>query len=915
MKSFCKELVSLFATALLICCAGSNSSSEKNTEPKRQALIKAGTPAADSLEARLPTFAQTTFKKTFDSIPGEYYYVIQNNQIDSLFKLERNTYKPIASIAYDSLGGQDNYDLKMGKTFYSVKDGNLSYSFEGEMVADKTGELEPKKGISKKYNLNGNPETEVHYSDIDKIELVRTYHDNGQIEFEKKGTITRDNGNFVLSTGEKKQFNENGLLVAQIIVKPDSSFTRKEWNNEGTLIKDVDFPKTFKEYWDNGSLKMDMKGKLAWGNLGAVVVDSGIANAYFESGKLYIHEVHKSKFEFIATSWNESGNIIKETDYPHHIKEYWDNGKIKTTATGILYMDSNGNFQTDSGRSELYFESGKLQQQNDWKNKTAIASKQWNEEGILVIDLEFPKYIKEYWNNGNLKAKMEGELYTNDNGNFSLINGLREIYFENGKINEISEWKDKAPITCKIWNKNGILKTDYNINKEYKTYWDNGNLETKATGFLYRDFDNNYKVDSGTSEIYYENGKKNEQNKWKNKHLISHKKWNEKGKLLKESSGDALGQPIFDKEWNENGILIKDLKFPIYFHEFYDNGKPKANLTGALYPGDNNSIQLDSGIFTGFYENGKMSEQTVWKDKSPIFHKKWDTTGILVTEFDLSKEYKSYWDNGTLKEIKKGILYVDDQKLIQLDSGLSEKYYESGKIFEQCYWKNKQYIACKNWDENGILKMEFDFPKTMKTYWDNGKLENEATGILYKGEQDVILLDSGLHVSYSESGKKITQTHWKNKKEIASKKWNEIGILTLDFSFPKYLKSYSHNGDIEIEMVGTLFYNDQGDIKIQDGFRKEYYENKKMGLHQIYKNKKLISKKEWSEDGALLLVAEMPNSYKEYYENGKLKQEVTGKLVEEDGSFKIKDGIFKEYDQNGNIIDSATFKNFHRISD
>ena len=109
---------------------------------------------------------------------------------------------------------------------------------------------------------------------------------------------------------------------------------------------------------------------------------------------------------------------------------------------------------------------------------------------------------------------------------------------------------------------------------------------------------------------------------------------------------------------------------------------------------------------------------------------------------------------------------------------------------EQCYWKNKQYIACKNWDENGILKMEFDFPKTMKTYWDNGKLENEATGILYKGEQDVILLDSGLHVSYSESGKKITQTHWKNKKEIASKKWNEIGILTLDFSFPKYLKSY-----------------------------------------------------------------------------------------------------------------------------
>lgn len=915
MKSFCKELVPLFAATLLICCAGSNSSSEKNNEPKRQALIKAGTPAADSLEVKLPTFAQTTFKKTFDSIPGEYYYFVQNNQIDSLFKLESGTYKPIASIAYDSLDGQDNYNLKMGKTFYSVKDGNLSYSFEGEMVADKTGELEPKKGISKKYNLNGNPETEVRYSDVDKIELVRTYYDNGQIEFEKKGTITRDNRDFVLLTGEQKQFNESGLLVAQFILKSDSSFTRKEWNDKGTLIKDIDFPKTFKEYWDNGSLKMDMKGKLAWGNLGAVVVDSGIVNAYFESGKLYIHEVHKSKFEFIATSWNESGNIIKEIDYPHHIKEYWDNGKIKTTATGILYMDSNGNFQTDSGRSELYFESGKLQQQNDWKNKTAIASKQWNEEGILVIDLEFPKYIKEYWDNGNLKAKMEGELYTNDNGNFSLINGLREIYFENGKINEISEWKDKAPITCKIWNKNGILKTDYNINKEYKTYWDNGNLETKATGLLYKNSENNYKVDTGISEIYYENGKKNEQNEWKNKHLISHKIWNEKGKLINESYGDSLGQLIFEKSWNDNGILIKDFRFPTYFHEFYDNGKPKTSLTGTLYLDDNNLFQVDSGTSTFFYENGKMNEQNVWKNKSPILHKKWNATGTLVTEFDSSKEYKSYWDNGTLKEIKKGILYVDDQKHLQLDSGLSEKYYESGKIFEQCYWKNKQYIACKNWDENGILKMEVDFPKKMKKYWDNGKLKNEATGILYKGGQDVILLDSGLHVSYSESGKKITQTHWKNKQAVASKEWNEIGILTFDFSFPKYMKSYSHSGDLEVEVVGTLFYNDQGDIKIQDGFRKEYHENKKIGLHQIYKNKKLISKKEWSEDGTLLLVAEMPNSYKEYYENGKIKQEVTGKLVEEDGSFKIKEGIFKEYDQNGNIIDSATFKNFHRISD
>jgi MORN repeat variant. len=96
-------------------------------------------------------------------------------------------------------------------------------------------------------------------------------------------------------------------------------------------------------------------------------------------------------------------------------------------------------------------------------------------------------------------------------------------------------------------------------------------------------------------------------------------------------------------------------------------------------------------------------------------------------------------------------------------AGSRKNIMKAEKSLNNAIGKISSTLRAKNWDENGILKMEFDFPKTMKTYWDNGKLENEATGILYKGEQDVILLDSGLHVSYSESGKKLHRPIGKQK--------------------------------------------------------------------------------------------------------------------------------------------------------
>ena len=44
----------------------------------------------------------------------------------------------------------------------------------------------------------------------------------------------------------------------------------------------------------------------------------------------------------------KNGVLVKEFS-PNYYKEYWNNGKIKALATGLLYKDDNGIIQVDSG--------------------------------------------------------------------------------------------------------------------------------------------------------------------------------------------------------------------------------------------------------------------------------------------------------------------------------------------------------------------------------------------------------------------------------------------------------------------------------------------------------------------------------------------------------------------------------------
>ena len=706
MKTLCKGILSFFIGMALVSCAGTNSSVQTKVE-ENPSLFKAGTPVADSLVSCMPDFARSVFKETLESVSGECYYHVTDGRIDTLFQKDGGQYKTVASVAYDSLDGQNNYELRKGSTRYRIE--------------------------------------------------------------------------------------------------------------KGTLFAEQDFPKYIKVCWNNGSPKQILKGH--------------------------------------------------------------------------LYMDDQGFIEVDSGRSELYFENGKIEEQKDWKAGQIVASKTWNENGILTVELNFPKSTKTYWDNGKLKLMATGLLYRDYQGVIKVDSGHSEIYFENGKINQQADWKDKQPIAIKQWNENGTLIKELDFPKYLKEYWDDGSPKTIMTGFLYKDDLGSIKVDSGHSELYFENGKIKEQNDWKDK------------------------QPVASKQWNESGVLIRDIDLPKSAKEYWDNGKLKNIMTGLLYKDDLGTIEVDSGHSELYFENGKIEEQKDWKDRQIVAGKTWNENGILTVEFNFPKYLKDYWDNGKLKTIMTGLLYRDDLGSIKVDSGHSEVYFENGKINQRNDWKDRQIVANKTWNENGILTVEINFPKYLKDYWDNGKLKTIMTGLLYRDDLGSIEVDSGHSELYFENGKIKERTDWKDRRSVTGKHWNENGNLTAEINYPNYAKGYYDNGKPSVEMKGTLYYDEQNKIQVQDGFQKIYRENGKLALQKNYKGKKLVGKTVWNESGIITISVELPSRYREFYDNGKLKVEVTGTIVEEEDSFKIKDGTYKEYDPNGKVTYTATFKDFQRTSE
>ena len=404
-----------------------------------------------------------------------------------------------------------------------------------------------------------------------------------------------------------------------------------------------------------------MTGILYRDSLDNIKLDSGHEEFYFENGNIKQQNDLIDKQLIAQKEWNESGILTKEFVFPNYYKEYWGNGKTKSEMTGSLYGYRQNDFHMDSGRTVSYFENGKINQQNDWKDKQLVAQKMWNENGVLIKEIDFPQYIKEYWNNGEKKLIATGLLYRVNKTKIEVDSGHSEIYFENGKIKEQNDWKNKEAIISKQWNKNGTLIRDFVYPQYFKEYWDNGKLKAELTGILYRNNQGNFDVDSGHSEIFFENGKIKQQNDFIDKQLIA------------------------QKEWNENGTLTKEIKFPEYWKEFWDNGKLKNAWTGIHYRNEKGLFGLDSGRAENFSKNGKILEQTDWKNKEPIASREWDEKGTLI-------RIKANYDNGNVKYEGNGTI-IEENGSFKIKDGTYNERAPSGEVTYFAIYQNFKIIS------------------------------------------------------------------------------------------------------------------------------------------------------------------------------------------------------------------------------
>jgi antitoxin component YwqK of YwqJK toxin-antitoxin module len=118
------------------------------------------------------------------------------------------------------------------------------------------------------------------------------------------------------------------------------------------------------------------------------------------------------------------------------------------------------------------------------------------------------------------------------------------------------------------------------------------------------------------------------------------------------------------------------------------------------------------------------------------------------------------------------------------------------------------------WYENGSLKIEGDVSRGFhKKYFTNGKLGQEVSGKFHFDDDGEVILENA-----------------------SEKEWYENGILGFETKFPKYRKVYFPDGILLAEEEGTLYYDEQKEIQIQDGTRKTYYhDNGKLSQKIIYK--------------------------------------------------------------------------------
>lgn len=254
-----------------------------------------------------------------------------------------------------------------------------------------------------------------------------------------------------------------------------------------------------------------------------------------------------------------------------------------------------------------------------------------------------------------------------------------------------------------------------------------------------------------------------------------------------------------------------------------------------------------------YYENGRIASEGLFKNGQP--HGIW----------------KSYYRDGTLKSIGKKDLGQSDSIWVFFDSEGRKS-----KVFDYAF--DKKNGCAVYYDTSGNVMREMFY---LDDVAQGNRLEYYADGSLKSVVNMVDGKEIGLLTEYNEAGDVITEEMYDN------------GFLKDRKTFNRYDENGQKTG------VWRSFFPN-GDLQSEIGYK----DGKQNGLTKIYDKKgKLIDLKRMEGDTLAgnsdeIVIIEL---YKEFYDDG--KKRLVGGL--DNG---MKNGIFREYDKSGAIINGYIYE-------
>lgn len=313
--------------------------------------------------------------------------------------------------------------------------------------------------------------------------------------------------------------------------------------------------------------------------------------------------------------------------------------------------------------------------------------KQWNKDGILLMDYNF--------SNGQKNGKCVDYYSFGEYGGGVHCSGQPLVieYYTNGEPTGTH-----TSYKC-IDGKTTILtnKTVYNAGKYTQTfYYPNGKIKAVYSGIRR----NRMNCNNGQYIAYYENGNTRTKGEYKDKggnyESVKFGKWihyYEDGRVLGEENYDDWGKPLGKFiEMDNNGNVVADGEYKagsLFWGKlfgFYENGNKRfivdvENISSndknllyekeidrfvnkingkLLYWNENGEKVLEREYINGqfskeWYPNGQMKEETDYTQKPPVY-KAYSEKGVLLVDAKVKEDYyvgkyTEYFDNSIIKSV------------------------------------------------------------------------------------------------------------------------------------------------------------------------------------------------------------------------------------------------------------------------